>query len=76
MDSVFLSSTPSLDASALLIGQVQHTGGLGVDGSYPETLTAPLPGVFDGNYHVLVEADSQEFSPTAIGATTSWLRPR
>ncbi len=60
VDSVFLSNITSLDASAVMIGQVQHTGGLGVDGSYQGTLTAPLPGVIDGNYHVLVEADSQK----------------
>ncbi len=59
VDSVFLSSTPSLDASAILIGQVQHTGGLSVTSSYAGSLTAPLPGVLDGNYYVLVEADSQ-----------------
>jgi RHS repeat-associated protein len=63
VDSVFLSSTPSLDASALFIGQVQHTGGLGVNSSYAGSLTAPLPGVLDGKYYVLVEADSQDVTP-------------
>jgi RHS repeat-associated protein len=60
VDSVFLSSITTLDASAVLIGQVQHAGGLAVNGSYQGTLTTPLPGVVDGNYHVLVEADSQK----------------
>jgi RHS repeat-associated protein len=63
VDSVFLSSTPSLDASALFIGQVQHTGGLGGNSSYTGSLTAPLPGVLDGKYYVLVEADSQDVTP-------------
>jgi RHS repeat-associated protein len=60
VDSVFLSGSSQLDASALPIGHVPHTGGLGVKKSYNATLTAPLPGVQDGKYHVLVEADSQK----------------
>jgi RHS repeat-associated protein len=60
VDSVFLSGSPTLDANSLLIGKVPHAGGLAVNASYAGSLTAPLPGVPDGTYYVLVEADSQK----------------
>ena len=60
VDSVFLSSSAFLDASAVRIGQVAHTGGLGGNLVYSSSLTAPLPAVPDGHYFVLVEADSQK----------------
>jgi RHS repeat-associated protein len=63
VDSVFLSTSTSLDANAIPIGQAQHTGGLAVNSGYAGSLTAALPGVINGNYFVLVEADSQMLTP-------------
>jgi YD repeat-containing protein len=58
-DSVFLSNTPTLTTSAVLIGRVAHNGTVAGDASYTGTITAPIPGVASGSYHVIVVADSQ-----------------
>lgn len=58
-DSIYLSFDDRYDASDLLIGRVEHTGGLGPSLTYNGSLTATLPGVIDGNYHVIVIADSR-----------------
>ncbi|HQU43588.1 MAG TPA: CARDB domain-containing protein, partial [Pirellulales bacterium] len=57
-DSVYLSSTQSVTSNSVLLGSVQHTGGLAANGSYKGTLTAAVPAVARGNYDVLVVADS------------------
>ncbi|HLJ97780.1 MAG TPA: CARDB domain-containing protein, partial [Gemmataceae bacterium] len=59
VDSVYLSTSMALDPSALLIGRVQHTGTVGPQSSYAQTLTAPLPGVVPGSYYVIVVSDSR-----------------
>lgn len=59
VDSVYLSSDDEYDPSDLLIGRVTHSGGVGPNGTYSESLTANLPGVVDGNYHIVVIADSR-----------------
>ena len=58
-DSVYLSADTALSADDLLIGRVTHSGDLAGLSSYTGTLTAPLPGVTDGSYHVVVVADSR-----------------
>ena len=58
-DSVYLSAAGTLDANALLLGRVSHTGGLAGLSSYTGTLTASLPGVVNGNYYLIVVTDSQ-----------------
>jgi RHS repeat-associated protein len=58
-DSVYLASGDTLDSSAALVARAQHTGNVAGHTSYTETVTAPLPGVLPGNYHVIVLADSR-----------------
>ena len=58
-DSVYLSPDGTVNANDLLLGRVTHTGGLARMSSYNGTLTAPLPGVVNGSYYVIVTTDSQ-----------------
>ena len=62
-DSFFLSTTTSLNSSSLLLGTVEHTGGLAAQGSYNGSLTAALPGVAPGQYYVIAEIDSKGLVP-------------
>ncbi len=57
-DSVYLSADGALDASSTLLGRVTHAGDIAGLSSYAEALTASLPGVIDGAYHIIVVADS------------------
>jgi RHS repeat-associated protein len=63
VDSVYLAQGTVLDPYALLIGRVEHVGAEAGHASYSETLTAPLPGVVPGQYHIIVECGSQGFVP-------------
>ena len=47
----------------MLLGRVKHTGAVAVGTTYQGTLPALLPGVLPGNYHVIVETDSQGVVP-------------
>jgi len=62
-DSVYLSTQPTLNSSSVLLGRVQHTGGVAANGQYSETLTAPVPGLAPDNYDVIVLADSLGLVP-------------
>jgi RHS repeat-associated protein len=57
-DSVYLSIDATVDANAVLLGRLIHTGDLAAQAQYTATLTAPLPGIALGSYHVIVVADS------------------
>jgi len=57
-DSVYLSAAATLTADAMLLGRVTHAGALAGLSSYAGALTAPLPGLLNGSYHVLVVVDS------------------
>lgn len=63
IDSIYLSRDSSFDPSDRLIGRVQHAGGVGGLSAYTETLTTDLPGIVDGDYRVLVIADSRALVP-------------
>lgn len=63
IDSVYLSQDDAFDADDLLLRRVTHTGGVAANSSYDESLTAALPGVFTGDYYVLVIADSRRTIP-------------
>ena len=56
-DSVYISTNSTWDITAPLLGKVAHSGPLMPGDSYPGTLTAALPGVVPGQYHVIVRAD-------------------
>ncbi len=70
VDSVFLSSSPAINASAVLLGQVTHTGVVAAGGTYPGTLKAAVPAVAPGSYFIVVEADSQGLVADAARADT------
>ena len=71
VNSVYLTLGTTLDPFALLIGHVQHSGVVGGHASYSGTLTAPLPGIVPGSYHVIVLADSEGFVPDVNRANNS-----
>ena len=58
-DSAYISADAAWDISDRKIGTVAHTGPLAAGAEYatPEVLTAPLPGVVPGDYHILVRTD-------------------
>ena len=58
VDSVYLSPSTSLGSSAVLLGQVTHSGALAAGGTYQETVSDPLPAIPPGQYFVIVQADS------------------
>jgi RHS repeat-associated protein len=57
-DSVYLSTTPSITATSILLGTAAHAGGLSSGQSYNASLTTPLGPVTPDFYYVLVQADS------------------
>src|SRR5262249_47482649 len=57
-DSVYLSTTPAITGSSILVGTALHSGGLAAGGSYSGMLTAALPAAAPGFYYVLVQVDS------------------
>ena len=62
-DAVYLSATPFIDASAVLLGTVHHVGGVAASGSYSQSLTAPLPPLLPRGYRAIVTADSRKLVP-------------
>ncbi len=57
-DSVYLSKEASFGPDAVLLARVPHTGGLGAMANYTGIASAALPNLIDGDYHVIVVADS------------------
>ena len=57
-DSVYLSATPAITSSSVLLGAVAQSGGLAGDTSYNASLTAAVPALSPGDYYVLVQVDS------------------
>ena len=57
-DSVYLSTETVVDANAVLLGRVTHSGDLSTSGQYTGTVTAPVPALPVGSYHVIVVVDS------------------
>lgn len=64
VDSIYLSQSPMLDASAFLLApSVGHTGGLAAGGSYSGSWTGTFPGLLPGSYYAIAIADSRGFVP-------------
>ncbi|HEX3150377.1 MAG TPA: RHS repeat-associated core domain-containing protein [Gemmataceae bacterium] len=57
-DSVYISTSPTFDSTAVLLGRSIHSGALAGSSSYPGSFTGPLPGVAAGNYYVFVRVDA------------------
>ncbi|KEF42131.1 MAG: hypothetical protein ER33_07850 [Cyanobium sp. CACIAM 14] len=58
-DSLYLSADTTLDPSDTLLARVTHSGDVAGGASYHDTVSAPLPALADGAYHVIVIADSR-----------------
>ena len=62
-DSVYLSPTSAIGSGSVLLGAVQHSGGLAAGAFYNASLTAALPAIGPGTYYLLV--DSRQPVPDA-----------
>ncbi len=62
-DSVYLSPHAVFDSSAVLLGRTTHQGDVAAGGAYNGSVTAPLPSLVLGSYHVFVVADSRDQLP-------------
>jgi subtilase family serine protease len=56
-DAIYLSTDTQFDSGDTLFGRVQHTGDVKAGDSYSESLTARLPGLLPGSYHVILRSD-------------------
>ncbi len=74
-DSVYLSLDGTIDNTAVLLGRVTHTGNLSSQAQYTATLTAAVPGLAIGSYHVIVVADSGLVVPDTDRANSTGLAP-
>ncbi len=72
-DSVYLSLTPTITASSILLGATTHTGGLPAGQSYNGTFSGTVPALTPGFYFVIVQADSlyQVADPNRANNTAS-----
>jgi RHS repeat-associated protein len=64
-DSVFVSTSPTFDSSAVLVATIPHTGGLAAGASYSGSYIGPLPGLLPGDYYVFVRTDIDSAVPDA-----------
>ncbi len=62
-DSVFISSDTTWDIGDQLFGRYTRVGDVAPGGNYAGVVTAPLPGVLPGNYHVIVRSDIRNAVP-------------
>ena len=56
-DAVYISADATWDVNDAVFGRVLHSGDVQSLGSYSESLTATLPGVLPGSYHVIIRSD-------------------
>ena len=57
IDAVYLSPDPFWNITDILLGTVQHTGGLASNEVYSASLNFSVPGLLPGNYYLIVRAD-------------------
>jgi subtilase family serine protease len=57
VDSLFISADTNWDIGDKFFARVTHNGDVPPGGSYTNTVTAALPGVLPGDYHVIVRSD-------------------
>ena len=57
VDSLFISADTNWDISDKLFASVTHNGDVPPGGGYTNVVTAPLPGVLPGDYHVIIRSD-------------------
>ncbi|MBI2875792.1 MAG: right-handed parallel beta-helix repeat-containing protein, partial [Candidatus Tectomicrobia bacterium] len=56
-DSIYISADDRWEVGDALFGRVIHNGDVPGGSSYSEILTATLPGVMPGDYHVIIRSD-------------------
>jgi len=56
-DALYLSADSNWDLGDILLGKVDHSGGLSAGGEYSGTLTAKLPPLKDGSWRIIVRPD-------------------
>ena len=56
-DSIYISADDQWDLNDAFFGRALHNGDVPGGESYSETLTAALPGVVPGDYHVIIRSD-------------------
>lgn len=56
-DALYLSADNAWDLGDILLGKVEHVGGLGANSSYVASLQAKLPPLKDGGWRVIVRPD-------------------
>ncbi|NLX56992.1 MAG: S8 family serine peptidase [Planctomycetaceae bacterium] len=62
-DSIYISADGVWDINDAFFGRVEHVGSVAGHSSYSEALTAPLPGVIPGDYHVIIRSDIRNHIP-------------
>lgn len=62
-DSIYVSSDSTWDISDQLLGRFDHYGDIAPGASYTGAVTAPLPGVLPGDYHLIVRSDVRNTVP-------------
>ena len=65
-DSLYLSVDAEWELSDKLFGRVGHKGDVPAGGSYTHTVTAPVPGVTPGDYHLIVRSDILNRIPESV----------
>ncbi len=62
-DSVYISADDAWDIDDAFFGRLLHSGTVNGGASYTESITAALPGVVPGDYHVIVRSDIRNYIP-------------
>ncbi|MGK7959023.1 CARDB domain-containing protein, partial [Crocosphaera sp.] len=65
VDAVYLSTDNQWDVNDILLGKVNHNGGVAAQGNYSKSLTTKIPGLSIGDYYVIVRSDIQNQIPEA-----------
>ncbi len=62
-DALYLSTDDQWDVGDLFFERAQHSGGLDSGETYEQTVTAALPGLLPGTYHVILRTDIRNQLP-------------
>ncbi|TAK53398.1 MAG: hypothetical protein EPO25_10765, partial [Gammaproteobacteria bacterium] len=71
-DRVYLSRDPALDSGDFELGEFLHEGALDAGASYGQSLQFTLPEGIEGEFYVLVYADSDVDDQVLFGSATVW----
>ncbi|MBN8597234.1 MAG: hypothetical protein J0L78_06130 [Planctomycetes bacterium] len=71
VDKIFLSQTPAIDGSAVLLRAVTRTGGLAAGASYLVNDQAVVPAGLDGTFYLVLRTDSENNVPEPVGESNN-----